>query len=77
MTATVEPKINSMGEKKFNIVPPVTFREFPRNPLLSPAMEGHVGYHFDTADQAFEAAFRDCRRDIDRIIESGKGPAEA
>jgi hypothetical protein len=77
MTATVEARTNAMGEVGFHIVPPVSFKEATFGDAQHPAMENHTGRPFKTADDAFDAAFRDCQRDIDLIIESRRrGPAQ-
>ena len=72
MQATVESKAVAMGDVRYYIVPPVLYQEGPTGLPRQPAMEDHVGGPFAMADAAFDCAFRDCRRDIDREIEARK-----
>ncbi|QBR04076.1 hypothetical protein [Paraburkholderia pallida] len=72
MEVFVKSRVNRMGATQFYIVQPVTYQEAPSSRVRQPAMEGHVDGPFRSAEEAFEAAFRDCRRDIDREINARK-----
>jgi hypothetical protein len=70
MAVTVERRLNAKGQAKYYIVPPVTYKEFSRGESRQLATDGHTDGPFSDAEKAFEAAFRDCERDITQEIEA-------
>jgi hypothetical protein len=70
MAVTVERRLNAKGQTKYYIVPPVTYKEFSRGESRQLAKERYIEGPFSDAEKAFEAAFRDCERDITREIEA-------
>ncbi|WP_321931661.1 hypothetical protein [Paraburkholderia guartelaensis] len=72
MEVFVDSRVGGMGDTQFYIVPPVTYQKAPSSRACQPAMEGHVDGPFSSKEEAFEAAFRDCKRDIDKVIGARK-----
>lgn len=70
MRATVESRLTTTGHSKYFIVQPVAYKEFSTAEPMHPAAKGHSDGPFENADDAFRAAFGDCRRAIAHTIKS-------
>lgn len=64
MTVTTEVRIDGMGRRKYYIVLPYGYKGPLSSAAQRPHMLRHAGGPFNDAEEAFEAAFRDCKHCI-------------
>ena len=69
MTVAVEIRPATGGKSRFYIVEPVACREFSKDEPLHPEKSHLFTAPFDSADDAFHAAFGVCRRAIMHSIQ--------